>query len=249
MRGETLHNTLVFIGEVEQTRLEALQLAAQEASAEGFELCFDEARYWGHNHIVYAAPRHVPQQLVQLVDALEQRLASASFQIRSARTNRTSRCCATPAGPMPHCPRCSRCAGRSGISRWCNPRIGTGWRIIGCWLVSLEQFWRIILLIKQQERMHVQYLYAGKGTAGQDTTGGGRHAQADLGGCHRTRRRRTRMGGQGFLDYPAATRNICATSKRARFYEENEELHLRSGFPARQGKRFAQRHRCFRAGQ
>ncbi|MDH4233938.1 MAG: RNA 2',3'-cyclic phosphodiesterase [Gallionella sp.] len=80
MRGENLHATLVFIGGIEQARLEALQLAAQEVAAEGFELCFDEARYWGHNHIVYAAPNHVPQQLAQLVGALEQRLVAHRFK-------------------------------------------------------------------------------------------------------------------------------------------------------------------------
>lgn len=80
MRGETLHNTLVFVGNVESYGLEVLQLAAQEVSGEGFELCFDEARYWGHNHIVYAAPRHVPQQLLQLVDALGRRLVAHRFE-------------------------------------------------------------------------------------------------------------------------------------------------------------------------
>lgn len=80
MDGGTLHNTLVFIGEVAQSRLEALQLAALEVSAECFELCFDEARYWGHNHIVYAAPAHVPHQLAQLVSALEQHLAMHRFK-------------------------------------------------------------------------------------------------------------------------------------------------------------------------
>ena len=80
MRGENLHNTLVFIGHVEQSRLEALQLAAQEVSAEDFELSFDEARYWGHNHIVYAAPSHVPPHLVQLVAVLEQRLTAHRFK-------------------------------------------------------------------------------------------------------------------------------------------------------------------------
>ena len=80
MRGETLHNTLVFIGDVEHPRLEALRLAAQEVSGEGFELCFEEARYWGHNHIVYAAPTHIPRQLAQLVGTLEQRLTMHRFQ-------------------------------------------------------------------------------------------------------------------------------------------------------------------------
>jgi 2'-5' RNA ligase len=80
MRSETLHNTLVFIGVVEQSRLEALQLAAQEASGKAFELCFDVAHYWGHNHIVYAAPGEMPQQLAQLADALEQRLVAHHFK-------------------------------------------------------------------------------------------------------------------------------------------------------------------------
>jgi len=80
MRGENLHNTLVFIGNVEQSRLEALQLAALEVDAASFELCFDEARYWGHNHIVYAAPAHVPQHLAQLAGSLEQRLATHHFK-------------------------------------------------------------------------------------------------------------------------------------------------------------------------
>ena len=80
MRGETLHATLVFIGGIELDRLEALQLAAQEVGAEDFELRFDKARYWGHNHIVYAAPDHAPQQLAQLVGTLEQRLTAHRFK-------------------------------------------------------------------------------------------------------------------------------------------------------------------------
>jgi 2'-5' RNA ligase len=70
MRMDTLHNTLVFIGEVGQKRLEALQLAAQKACAECFELCFDKARYWGQNRIVYAAPSQIPPQLSLLVEEL-----------------------------------------------------------------------------------------------------------------------------------------------------------------------------------
>lgn len=79
MGKEALHTTLVFIGNVEQARLEALQLAAQEVSGKVFELCFDAARYWEHNRIVYAAPGEVPQQLAQLVDSLEQSLARHGF--------------------------------------------------------------------------------------------------------------------------------------------------------------------------
>ena len=80
MRSENLHNTLVFIGHIEQSRLEALQWAAQESSGKAFELCLDTAHYWGHNHIVYAAPSHVPPHLVQLVGTLERHLTKHRFK-------------------------------------------------------------------------------------------------------------------------------------------------------------------------
>jgi 2'-5' RNA ligase len=80
MLGDTLHNTLVFIGNILQSRLEPLQLAAQEVSGKSFELCFDIARYWGHNHIVYAAPLHLPLPLTQLVMVLEKSLVRHGFK-------------------------------------------------------------------------------------------------------------------------------------------------------------------------
>jgi RNA 2',3'-cyclic 3'-phosphodiesterase len=75
-----LHNTLVFLGEVEFERLQALQLAAQEVSGTVFQLSFDIARYWGHNQIVYAAPGMAPEQLSRLVKDLEQRLRHHHFK-------------------------------------------------------------------------------------------------------------------------------------------------------------------------
>lgn len=80
MLAANLHNTLVFIGNVAEHRLEALCLAAQEVEAERFELRFDLARYWGHNHIVFAAPHSVPPQLAKLVHDLEQHLERHRFR-------------------------------------------------------------------------------------------------------------------------------------------------------------------------
>jgi len=80
MRFESLHATLVFIGQIGTSRLEALQLAAQEVDGTGFDLCLDSARYWGHNHIAYAVPAEVPEQLAQLVAALEQSLQRHRFK-------------------------------------------------------------------------------------------------------------------------------------------------------------------------
>lgn len=75
----TLHTTLVFLGEIAADRLPAAQLAAREVSAAPFEICFETACYWGHNHIVFAAPGSAPPRLVQLVSDLEQRLAEHHF--------------------------------------------------------------------------------------------------------------------------------------------------------------------------
>ncbi len=79
MRVDGLHATLVFLGNVAEHRLEALKLAAQETTFHGFALTLDTARYWGHNHIVYAAPEAVPQPLADLVASLEQGLRRHHF--------------------------------------------------------------------------------------------------------------------------------------------------------------------------
>ncbi|MFA5826490.1 MAG: RNA 2',3'-cyclic phosphodiesterase [Gallionellaceae bacterium] len=79
MRADTLHSTLVFLGEVAAHRLEALLLAAQEVTGSAFEIEFNVARYWGHNHIAYAAPQIVPIELTELVHTLEQHLRKHHF--------------------------------------------------------------------------------------------------------------------------------------------------------------------------
>jgi RNA 2',3'-cyclic 3'-phosphodiesterase len=81
MRTDSLHATLVFLGEVEERRLEALKLVAQGVNGRGFELKLTTAHFWGHNHIVYAAPDATPPQLGELVQALEAGLRKHRFQI------------------------------------------------------------------------------------------------------------------------------------------------------------------------
>lgn len=79
MHAETLHATLVFLGNVAERRLEALQLAARETNWLGFDLKLTTAHYWGHNHIVYAAPDATPLQLTELVHELESGLRKQRF--------------------------------------------------------------------------------------------------------------------------------------------------------------------------
>ena len=81
MRTDTLHSTLVFLGDVDEYRLEAVQLAAFETKSRSFDLKLTGACYWGHNHIVYAAPDETPLQLADLVRELETRLRKHRFHI------------------------------------------------------------------------------------------------------------------------------------------------------------------------
>jgi len=59
--------------------MENLLQAAQEVREKAFRVVFTTARYWGHNHIVNAAPTIVPLQLTQLVNALEHTLLQHHF--------------------------------------------------------------------------------------------------------------------------------------------------------------------------
>jgi 2'-5' RNA ligase len=83
MRTDSLHATLVFLGEVEERRLEALHLAAQEVSCRKFDLKLTTAHYWGHNHIAYAAPDAIPPQLAILVSELERNLRRHHFHFEA----------------------------------------------------------------------------------------------------------------------------------------------------------------------
>lgn len=76
---QNLHTTLVFIGNVGSEDMELLYLVAQEVTVPCFDLVFDTARYWGHNHIVFAAPILVPPQLNGLVHQLEYSLQRHHF--------------------------------------------------------------------------------------------------------------------------------------------------------------------------
>lgn len=81
MRTDTLHSTLVFLGDVEKSSLEVLRLVAKGANTRGFELKLTAAHYWGHNHIVYAAPDETPHPLAELVRELEGKLRKHHFHI------------------------------------------------------------------------------------------------------------------------------------------------------------------------
>lgn len=78
-RPETIHLTLVFIGNLARERLPALleRLAVIEAAA--FRIVFDRADCWRHNRIAFLSPSAPPAELLDLVGKLEAALAELAI--------------------------------------------------------------------------------------------------------------------------------------------------------------------------
>ena len=79
-RRDTIHITLVFLGEMELERLEALRVAAGNVRAPAFSWELSKFGWWRHNRIAWAAPEATPPALVQLVEQLQSGLKEAGFQ-------------------------------------------------------------------------------------------------------------------------------------------------------------------------
>ncbi len=76
-RLDTVHLTLVFVGDVEAGLIPRLIDTARSVSASSFDLELDRMGLWRHNRIVHAAPGRVPPALESLVAGLEQALTEA----------------------------------------------------------------------------------------------------------------------------------------------------------------------------
>ena len=63
MREDSLHATLVFIGDIEADRLAAVCDLASGIASPGFEMQLDTTGCWPHNHIAYLGLRRIPEAL------------------------------------------------------------------------------------------------------------------------------------------------------------------------------------------
>ncbi len=81
MRADSLHTTLVFIGDVAQARLPDLRTAAAGVRASAFGVAFDTIGCWRHNHIVHLGMREVPAALRALQSSLAAHLRAAGFAL------------------------------------------------------------------------------------------------------------------------------------------------------------------------
>jgi len=79
MRRETLHLTLLFLGEVPRQRIPDLVDAVDKVHGTPFQLSLKEFSCWRHNRIGYAAPEGLPTGLESLVVMLRRQVSAAGF--------------------------------------------------------------------------------------------------------------------------------------------------------------------------
>ncbi|HEU4853730.1 MAG TPA: RNA 2',3'-cyclic phosphodiesterase [Nitrosospira sp.] len=83
-KAENIHLTLVFVGEVDASQVDALCQAADEIEGHGvkaFDLVIERICVWKRKNIVYAEIGEIPQPLIDLVEALQSRLSLAGFSL------------------------------------------------------------------------------------------------------------------------------------------------------------------------
>ena len=83
-KAENIHLTLVFVGEVSASQVDALCRAADEIEGHGvkaFDLAIERICVWKRKNIVYAEINEIPQPLIDLVEALQRRLSLAGFSL------------------------------------------------------------------------------------------------------------------------------------------------------------------------
>lgn len=80
-RAETLHLTLVFLGDVEISRIGTLQSVAAGVRAPAFVMALARFGWWRHNRVAWAAPENTVPALALLVDELQAALLEAEFEL------------------------------------------------------------------------------------------------------------------------------------------------------------------------
>lgn len=79
-REDSVHMTLVFLGDTPVERLGALADLAADIPFELFSLSIERAGCWKHNKVGWVAPVETPPALVRLVSDLEERAAAQHFR-------------------------------------------------------------------------------------------------------------------------------------------------------------------------
>ncbi|GAB3625649.1 RNA 2',3'-cyclic phosphodiesterase [Pandoraea terrae] len=83
LRADTLHLTLVFLGEVDPARLGTLLTLMQRTPITPGTLTFDQIGFWSDRKIVWASAAHVPDSLHATRDALLSQWQAAGGHIEA----------------------------------------------------------------------------------------------------------------------------------------------------------------------
>lgn len=79
MKPDTLHLTLVFLGDTPVARLDELKKLAADIKGKKFSMELDRASCWRHNKVGFASPEEIPLELPMLVHSLEDSLEAQGF--------------------------------------------------------------------------------------------------------------------------------------------------------------------------
>jgi 2'-5' RNA ligase len=80
-RAETIHLTLAFLGEIDESRISTIESMGRATVGEAHSLPIEQARYWKHNRIVWVGPNETPTPLAKLVAGLKGLLIGMGFEI------------------------------------------------------------------------------------------------------------------------------------------------------------------------
>lgn len=80
MRAETLHLTLLFLGEVQRSKIEELRPRVDEMEFAPFSFCLQRISCWRHNQIAFAAPEDGVASLQSLSESLRSVVSDAGIE-------------------------------------------------------------------------------------------------------------------------------------------------------------------------
>jgi 2'-5' RNA ligase len=80
-RADSVHLTLLFLGDVEAGRLPAVQAIGAAVRFAPFSMTVDTARCWRHNDIGWVGPSRIPGELHDLVGQLQSGASAAGFEL------------------------------------------------------------------------------------------------------------------------------------------------------------------------
>jgi RNA 2',3'-cyclic 3'-phosphodiesterase len=80
-RAGTIHLTLAFLGDIEESRISATKDIGRATVGEAHSLPIEQARYWKHNRIVWVGPNETPVPLAALAADLKSALMREGFAL------------------------------------------------------------------------------------------------------------------------------------------------------------------------